>query len=55
MKTVKDIVRMWVDEAGTPVALMHENGADTVYILKRASRQDKDQLFETNVSDEKST
>lgn len=47
MKVVKDIFRVWVDDRGELVALMYENGHDTIYKLKRASKADKDELFET--------
>lgn len=47
LKNYKDIFRVWFDEMGEPVAMMLENGHDTVYRVQRASRQDKDQLFET--------
>lgn len=47
MKVIKDIFRVWVDESGDIVALMYENGHDTMYTLKRASKADKDELFET--------
>lgn len=47
MKVIKDIFRVWVDETGEIVALMYENGHDTMYTLKRATKADKDALFET--------
>ena len=51
MKVIKDIFRVWVNEQGELVALMYENGHDTIYKLKRATKADKDELFETPMVD----
>ena len=47
MKTVKDLFRVWVDDNGEIVMLLAENGHDTFYKTKRATKNDKDQIFET--------
>lgn len=47
MKIVKDIFRVWVDDNGEIVMLLAENGHDTFYRTKRATKADKDALFET--------
>lgn len=47
MKIVKDLFRVWVDDNGEIVMLLAENEHDTFYKTKRATRADKDQLFET--------
>jgi len=46
MKIVKDLFRVWVDDNGEIVMLLAENGHDTFYKTKRATKADKDQLFE---------
>lgn len=46
-KSVKDTFRVWFDESGEPVAILIENGHDTLYTLKKATKTDKDQLFES--------
>ena len=51
LKTVKDIFRVWVDESGDIVALLSENGHDVFYKTTRASKADKDALFETDVKE----
>jgi hypothetical protein len=50
MKIVKDLFRVWVDDNGEIVMLLAENGHDTFYKTKRATKADKDQLFETDQS-----
>ena len=45
MKVITDIFRVWIDEDGTPAGLMVENGSDTMYRCKRATKADKDELF----------
>ena len=47
MKTVKDLFRVWIDDNGDIVMLVAENGHDTFYKTKRATKNDKDQIFET--------
>lgn len=47
MKIVKDLFRVWVDDNGEIVMLLAENGVDVFYKTKRATKQDKDELFET--------
>lgn len=47
MKIVKDLFRVWVDDNGEIVMLLAENGHDTFYVTRRASKTDKDKLFET--------
>ena len=47
MKTVKDLFRVWIDDNGEIVMLLAENGHDTFYKTKRATKNDKDQIFET--------
>lgn len=47
MKIVKDLFRVWVDDNGEIVMLLAENGHDTFYKTKRATKADKDILFET--------
>ena len=47
MKTVKDLFRVWIDDNGDIVMLLAENGHDTFYKTKRATKNDKDQIFET--------
>jgi hypothetical protein len=48
MKIVKDLFRVWVDDNGEIVMLLAENGHDTFYKTKRATKADKDQLFEND-------
>lgn len=47
MKIIKDVYRVWVDDNGEIVMLLAENGHDTFYKTKRATKADKDELFET--------
>ena len=47
MKTVKDLFRVWIDDNGEIVMILAENGHDTFYKTKRATKNDKDQIFET--------
>jgi len=37
-------------EDGVPVAYLHENGMDTFYVLKRASKQQKGELLGIDVA-----
>ncbi len=46
-KAIKDLFRVWVDDSGEIVMLLAENGHDTFYVTKRATKADKDFLFET--------
>lgn len=48
MKVLTVPLRVWFDEDSTPMAVMFENGTDTIYTLKRATKADKDELFESN-------
>ena len=41
-----DAFRVWFDESGEPIGMMIENGHDTMYTIKRATKADKDQLLE---------
>ena len=46
MKWITKGFRVCFDDTGEPVALMVENGHDTIYSCKRATVADKDQLLE---------
>ena len=48
----EDIVRVGFED-GVPVALLHENGADTFYVLKRATKQQKGELLGVERVEEK--
>lgn len=49
MKIIKDLFRVWVDDNGDIVMLLAENGHDTFYKTKRATKADKDMLFDCEV------